>query len=112
MNLEEKIIDLSRIRYGENLYIEDRIRKEMEVIREKCSEDEIDFLLFLKENLDQNILIGNLPFLSLYLLGLSLINPLPAHYYNEKNKDLIFVDGVEYGVDLEKKKDFYEMVLI
>lgn len=62
MNLEEKIIDISRTKYGENLYIEDRIKKEMEVIREKCSEDEIDFLLFLKENLDQNILIGNLPF--------------------------------------------------
>ncbi|WP_311481404.1 hypothetical protein [uncultured Anaerococcus sp.] len=106
MNLEEKIIDLSRIKYGENLYIEDRIKKEMEVIRKKASEDEIDFLLFLKENLDQNILIENLPFFSFYLLGLSLINPLPAHYYNEKNKDLIFVDGVEYGVDLEKKEGF------
>ena len=106
MNLEEKIIDISRIKYGENLYIEDRIRKEMEVIRKKSSEDEIDFLLFLKENLDQNILIGNLPFLSLYLLGLSLINPLPAHYYNEKTRDIIFVDGVEYGADLEKKDGF------
>ena len=106
MNLEEKIIDISRTKYGENLYIEDRIKKEMEVIREKCSEDEIDFLLFLKENLDQNILIGNLPFLSLYLLGLSLINPLPAHYYNEKTRDIIFVDGVEYGADLEKKDGF------
>lgn len=48
MNLEEKIIDLSRTKYGENLYIEDRIKKEMEVIRKKSSEDEIDFLLFLK----------------------------------------------------------------
>lgn len=106
MNIEEKILYVSRAKYGENLYIEDRIRKEMEVIRKKASEDEIDFLLFLKENLDQNILIENLPFFSLYLLGLSLINPLPAHYYNEKTKELIFVDGVEYGVDLEKKEGF------
>nr|WP_157885506.1 hypothetical protein [Anaerococcus mediterraneensis] len=107
MNLEEKILDLSRAKYGKNPYIEDRIKKEMEVIRKKSSEDEIDFLLFLKENLDQNILIGNLPFLSLYLLGLSLINPLPAHYYNKKTKELIFVEGAEYGVDLEKKEGFY-----
>ncbi|WP_308653091.1 hypothetical protein [uncultured Anaerococcus sp.] len=106
MNVEEKILDLSRAKYGKNPYIEDRIKKEMEVIREKSAEDEIDFLLFLKENLDQNILIGNLPFISLHLLGLSLINPLPAHYYNEKTKELIFVDGVDYVVDLEKKEGF------
>ena len=106
MNLEEKILDISRAKYGENLYIEDRIKKEMEVIRKKASEDEIDFLLFLKENLDQNILIENLPFFSFYLLGLSLINPLPAHYYNENTKELIFVDGVEYGVDLKKKEGY------
>ena len=106
MNLEEKILCISRAKYGENPYIEDRIRKEIELIREKSSEDEIDFLLFLKENLDQNILIGNLPFMSLYLLGLSLINPLPAHYFNEKTKDLIFVVGAEYGVDLEKKEGY------
>lgn len=62
MNLEEKILRISRVKYGENPFIEDRIKKEMEVIREKASEDEIDFLLFLKENLDQNILIENLPF--------------------------------------------------
>ena len=109
MNLEKKVIKLSRSKYGENFFIEERIRKEFEIIRKKSSEDEIDFLLFLKENLDQNILIGNLPFVSLYLLGLSLINPLPAHYYNEKTKELIFVDGVEYGADLEKRKDFAEM---
>lgn len=106
MNLEEKILRISRVKYGENPFIEDRIKKEMEVIREKASEDEIDFLLFLKENLDQNILIENLPFFSFYLLGLSLINPLPAHYYNEKIKELIFVNEVEYGVDLEKKDGF------
>lgn len=106
MNLEEKIIDLSRAKYGENQYIEDRIKKEIEIIREKASEDEIDFLIFLKENLDQNILIENLPFFSFYLLGLSLINSLPAHYYNENTKELIFVDDVEYGVDLEKKEGF------
>ena len=106
MNLEKKVIKLSRSKYGENFFIEERIRKEFEIIRKKSSEDEIDFLLFLKENLDQNILIGNLPFVSLYLLGLSLINPLPAHYYNEKTKELIFVDGVEYGADLEKKEGF------
>lgn len=106
MNLEEKILRISRVKYGENPFIEDRIKKEMEVIREKASEDEIDFLLFLKENLDQNILIENLPFFSFYLLGLSLINPLPAHYYNEKTKALIFVGDVEYGVDLEKKEGF------
>ena len=105
MNLEEKILEISRAKYGENQYIEDRIKKEMGVIREKCSDDEIDFLLFLKENLDQNILIGNMPFISLYLLGLSLINPLPAHYYNENTKELIFVNGVEYGVDLELKTE-------
>ncbi len=106
MNLEKKVIKLSRSKYGENFFIEERIRKEFEIIRKKSSEDEIDFLLFLKENLDQNILIGNLPFVSLYLLGLSLINPLPAHYYNEKTKELIFVDGVEYGAYLEKKEGF------
>ncbi len=106
MNLEEKILRISRVKYGENPFIEDRIKKEMEVIRGKSSEDEIDFLLFLKENLDQNILIENLPFFSFYLLGLSLINPLPAHYYNEKTKELIFVEDVEYGVDLEKKEGF------
>lgn len=60
--------------------------------------------MLLKENLDQNILIGNMPFLSLYLLGLSLINPLPAHYYNENTKEISFVEDVEYGVDLEKKE--------
>ena len=106
MNLEEKILHISRVKYGENQYIEDRIKKEMGVIREKCSEDEIDFLLFLKENLDQNILIGNMPFISIYLLGLSLINPLPAHYYNENTKELIFVKDTEYGADLEKKDGF------
>lgn len=106
MNLEDKTLDLSREKYGVNLFLEDRIKKEFEIIRKKASEDEIDFLLFLKENLDQNILIDNLPFFSFYLLGLSLINPLPAHYYNEKSKELIFVEGAEYGVDLEKKEGF------
>lgn len=106
MNLEEKTLDLARSKYGENFFIEERIKKEFEIIRKKASEDEIDFLLFLKENLDQNILIENLPFFSFYLLGLSLINPLPAHYYNEKTKELIFVNEVEYGVDLEKKEGF------
>lgn len=78
MNFEEKILYASRAKYGENQYIEDRLRKEIEVIKKKTSIEEVEFLLFLKENLDQNILIGNMPFLSLYLLGLSLINPLPA----------------------------------
>lgn len=104
MNLEEKILDLSRAKYGENLLIEERISKEIEIIKEKASLDDIEFLLLLKENLDQNILIGNMPFLSLYLLGLSLINPLPAHYYNENTKEISFVEDVEYGVDLEKKE--------
>lgn len=107
MNLEEKIIDLSRAKYGENLFIEERIKKEYEIIRKKASEDEIDFLIFLKDNLDQNILIENLPFFIFYLLGLSLINPLPAHYYNENTKELIFVKDAEYGVDLEKREGFF-----
>ncbi|MCW6701056.1 hypothetical protein NH288_03060 [Anaerococcus sp. NML200537] len=106
MNLEEKILYASRAKYGENQYIEDRLRKEIEVIKKKTSIEEVEFLLFLKENLDQNILIGNMPFLSLYLLGLSLINPLPAHYYNENTKELVFVKDAEYGVDLEKREGF------
>ena len=104
MNLEEKILDLSRAKYGENLFIEERISKEIEIIKEKASLDDLEFLLLLKENLDQNILVGNMPFLSLYLLGLSLINPLPGHYYNENTKDLSFALEEEYGVDLEKKE--------
>ena len=33
MNLEEKTLDLARSKYGENFFIEERIKKEFEIIR-------------------------------------------------------------------------------
>ena len=45
--------------------------------------------------------------LSLYLLDLDFINPMPAHYYNSNTKEIIFDDSALYGVDLSKKEDLY-----
>lgn len=42
----------------------------------------------------------------MYLLELSYVNPMPAHYYNQDKKELIFDESEEYGVDLEEKDGY------
>lgn len=68
---------------------------------------ELELLLKIKEIVigDYFCILEN-SFLSLYLLRLSLGNPMPAHYYNPTTKEVIFDDSKEFGADLPKKANF------
>ena len=106
MDFEINVRKIANDKYGDNILIKNRIDKELSYFRENNLLSEIEFISYLKENLDQNILIDDFPFLSFYLTGLSLINPLPAHFYSEKTKEVRFVSHKKYGIDLDQKDGF------
>ncbi|MGF0096376.1 hypothetical protein ACQRC6_08040 [Peptoniphilus sp. SGI.035] len=104
MNIRELVINNANAKYRNNDYVSERVEKELHYFEKNKWFKDIEIILKIKENIkDQNIYVFPIGLLSLYLLDLEHINPMPAHYYNPKTKEIIFDDSVSYGVDLPKK---------
>lgn len=108
MIIREAVEKKAREKYSDNSYVKDRIEKELDYFEKKDRFKEIETLLKIKEGIkDQNVFVFPTGMLSLYLLDLDFINPMPAHYYNSITKEVIFDDSALYGVDLPINEDLY-----
>ena len=108
MNIRELVINNANAKYPNNDYVSERVEKELNYFEKNKWFKDIEIILKIKENIkDQNVYVFPIGLLSLYLLDLEYINPMPAHYYNTKTKEIIFDDSVSYGVDLPKKTGFH-----
>lgn len=104
MDIRELVNNKAEKIYPNNDYVKERIRKELDYFENHERFEEIQALLRIKEMLkDENIYVFPTAMLSLYLLDLDFINPIPAHYYNPQTKEITFDDAASYGVDLPKK---------
>lgn len=108
MIIREVVEKKAREKYSDNSYVKDRIEKELDYFEENDRFKEIETLLKIKESIkDQNVFVFPTGMLSLYLLDLDFINPMPAHYYNLTTKEVIFDDSALYGVDLPINEDLH-----
>lgn len=108
MSIREAVEKKVRENYLDNSYVRERVERELDYFEKKDRFKEIETLLKIKEGIkDQNVYVFPTGMLSLYLLDLDFINPMPAHYYNSTTKEIIFDDSALYGVDLSKKGDLY-----
>ncbi|WP_297812356.1 hypothetical protein [uncultured Finegoldia sp.] len=104
MNIRELVINNANAKYPNNDYVSERVEKELHYFEKNKWFKDIEIILKIKKNIkDQNVYVFPIGLLSLYLLDLEYINPMPAHYYNHEAKEIIFDDSVSYGVDLPKK---------
>lgn len=108
MNIRMLVLKKAKESYPGNLYVEKRLKKELDYLEKNRRFEEIEIILKIKERIkDQNIYVFPTSLLSMYLLDLDFINPMPAHYYNEDTKEVIFEESKLYGVDLPKKEGFH-----
>lgn len=108
MSIREAVEKKVRENYLDNSYVKERVERELDYFEKNDRFKEIETLLKIKESIkDQNVYVFPTGMLSLYLLDLDFINPMPAHYYNSNTKEIIFDDSALYGVDLSKKEDLY-----
>lgn len=108
MNIRMLVLKKAKESYPGNLYVEERLKKELDYLEKNRKFEEIEIILKIKESIkDQNIYVFPTSLLSMYLLDLDFINPMPAHYYNEDTKEVIFEESKLYGVDLPKKEGFH-----
>lgn len=106
MDIKKMIYDAAHEKYPNCDYVYERLDKEIKYFEENGFLNELEAILGLRGYLDENITINNAPFLSFYLLDLMIFNPLPAHYYDEKSKEVIFDENVLYAPDLEKREGY------
>lgn len=105
MNLKETIRKKAVKAYSENDYVKARVEKELDYFEKGERFGEIESLLKIKEKVDdQNVYVFPTGMLSLYLLDLDFINPLPAHYYDPGKKQILFDNSALYGVDLPERE--------
>lgn len=101
------IYDAANEKYPNCDYVYERLEKEIKYFEESGFLSDLEKIIEVKNIIGiDNILINNLPFLSLYLLDLMIFNPLPAHYYDEKSKGVIFDENILYAPDLEKREGY------
>lgn len=106
MDIKKMIYDAANEKYPNFDYVYKRLDKEIKYFEESGFLSELEKIIELRNTLDENIIIYNAPFLSLYLLDLMIFNPLPAHYYDEKSKEVTFIENVLYAPDLKKREGF------
>ena len=107
MDIKEMIYDAANEKYPNCDYVYKRLEKEIKYFEESEFLNDLEKIIELKNIFGiDNIIFSNAPFLSLYLLDLMIFNPLPAHYYDEKSKELIFDENVLYAPDLEKREGY------
>lgn len=107
MDIKEMIYDAANEKYPSCDYVYKRLEKEIKYFEESGFLNELEKIIELKNIIKiDNILITYAPFLSFYLLDLMIFNPLPAHYYDEKSKEVIFDENVLYAPDLEKREGY------
>ena len=108
MIIREAVEKKAREKYSDNSYVKNRIEKELDYFEKNDRFKEIETILKVKECIkDQNVFVFPTGMLSLYLLDLDFINPMPAHYYNSITKEVIFDDSALYGVDLPINEDLH-----
>lgn len=108
MNIRELVRKAAQEKYPNNKYVKDRVESELGYFDKNDWFKQIEILLKIKEIYKgQNVYIFPIGLLSLYLLELEYINPMPAHYYEPNKKTIIFDNSASYGVDLPKKDGFH-----
>nr|WP_296155556.1 hypothetical protein [uncultured Peptoniphilus sp.] len=104
MNIKETIREKAMETYSESDYVKERVEKELDHFEKDERFGEIESILKIKEIVDdQNVYVFPTGMLSLYLLDLDFINPMPAHYYDVQKKQILFDSSALYGVDLPEK---------
>lgn len=106
MDIKKMIYDATHKKYPNCDYVYKRLDKEIKYFEESGFLSELEKISELTNTLGENIIIYNAPFLSFYLLDLMIFNPLPAHYYDEKSKEVIFDENILYAPDLEKREGY------
>ena len=106
MDIKKMIYDATHEKYPNCDYVYKRLDKEIKYFEESGFLSELEKISELTNTLGENIIIYNAPFLSFYLLDLMIFNPLPAHYYDEKSKEVIFDENILYAPDLEKREGY------
>ena len=106
MDIKKLIYDAANEKYPNCDYVYKRLEKEIKYFEESGFLNELEKIIELRNTLDENIIIYNAPFLSLYLLDLMIFNPLRAHYYDERSKEVIFYENILYAPDLEKREGY------
>lgn len=107
MEFRQLVENAAEDRYPGNEYVKNRIKKELDYLENTKRIKEIEVFLKIKELVKGEFFhISESSFLSFYLIGLSIGNPMPAHYYNPITKEVVFDDSKEFGVDLPKKENF------
>lgn len=106
MDIKKMIYDATHEKYPNCDYVYKRLDKEIKYFEESGFLSELEKISELTNTLGENIIIYNVPFLSFYLLDLMIFNPLPAHYYDEKSKEVIFDENILYAPDLEKREGY------
>lgn len=108
MNIRMLVLKKANESYPGNLYVEERLKKELDYLEKNRKFEEMEIILKIKESIkDQNIYVFPTSLLSMHLLDLDFINPMPAHYYNRDTKEVTFEESKLYGVDLPKKEGLH-----
>jgi|GEM_PF-2965816 len=100
------LFNIVEAKYLNNHYMLERVKKEYAFLEKRNRLQEIEILLTIKDELDINLVVSESSFLTLYLLYLSPINPMPAHYYNKERGKISFANYEKYGLDLPDKMNY------
>lgn len=106
MNIKDIVKQKANERYPNNSDVYERINREIKFLDETDSTRIIETFFEIRNTIKENIFLNQASFLTLYLLGFSYVNPMPAHYYNPNTKELIFDESKDYGIDLEGRQGY------
>lgn len=107
MEIRRLVEEIAADKYPGCDYVRERVKKELDFLERTERFKEIETLVEVKELVgEKQFFVSEGSLLVLYLLGLSVVNPMPAHYYNRNTKEIIFDGSKNYGVDLPEKDGF------
>ena len=105
MEIRRLVEEIAADKYPDCDYVRERVQKELDFLERTERFKEIETLVEVKELVgEKQFFVSEGSLLVLYLLGLSVVNPMPAHYYNRNTKEIIFDGSKNYGVDLIFRK--------
>lgn len=107
MEIRRLVEEIAADKYPECDYVMERVQKELDFLERTERLKEIETLVEVRELVgEKQFFVSEGSLLVLYLLGLSVVNPMPAHYYHRSTKEIIFDSSKNYGVDLPEKDGF------
>ena len=98
MEIRRLVEEIAADKYPDCDYVRERVQKELDFLERTERFKEIETLVEVKELVgEKQFFVSEGSLLVLYLLGLSVVNPMPAHYYNRNTKEIIFDGSKNYG---------------